>query len=504
MFGLRDPDRRGSSTELPHERLLARQMRTHGSLRFAVAALICIGTLVGDWFVGIEGLRVLELIAVALVIAVVNTGVVYAVRHLSTSGTSDTRATRLALLKLRHVTIVADYLALAVLIQLLGGARSPFMVVFLLHIVLGSVMVSRSAAWIYTAFAISLIAFLIVGELVGLLHPVLPAGAVLDTVPLQPRYVATVLTAYTFLFVATTFLMTQLADSLRRADRGLIYAKSQLELLSDARRDFLHVALHNLKSPIAAVSMILENVRHELAGPLTDKQRELVGRSLARLQESEEFMRDLSKLAELEAADLSSLVETVPVASLLERIIEAHRDLAGARDQQVWVEDVGPVPLAALGSERLLHEAIVNLVTNAIKFTPRGGAIALGAERVGGDVRIWVRDTGPGIPPEKQHKLFLEFARLDTKLPDGERPKGTGLGLSIVKRIAEAHQGSVSVQSVPGTGSTFSLTIPAADPGPTPEDPPSQDGSQPTSKSSTGGDAQVSRSADHDNLPANP
>jgi len=151
---------------------------------------------------------------------------------------------------------------------------------------------------------------------------------------------------------------------------------------------------------------------------------------------------------------------------LLTRIVDEHRDLAAQRNQTLRIEDTGQLPLVALGSALLLREAIANLVTNAIKFTPRDGTVTLGCQRAGPNVRIWVRDTGPGIPPEQQHKLFLEFARLDTTLPDGEKPKGSGLGLSIVKRIADAHDGTVTVQSSPGQGATFTLTVPAADPEP--------------------------------------
>ncbi len=503
MLGLRDPDRRGDQAELPHERLLARQMRTHGTLRFAVAALIFAGTLVAHWVVGIEELRHEALFAIAIVIATVNLGVVAAVRRLGRTSAESPGAARVALLKLRHVTMVADYLSLTVLVLLVGGARSPFTVVFLLHVVLGAVMVSRSAAWIYTAFAIALINGLVLGELVGWIQPDMPVGAVLDRSPLTPRFAATLLVAYVFLFLVTTFLMTQLADSLRRADRELISAKSQLEHLSAARRDFLHVALHNLKSPIAAVSMLVENVRHGLAGPVTEKQRELLTRVLERLRDSQDFMTDLNKLAQLEAADLGSLVETVPIAPMLRRIIDEHRDLSDQRRQTLQLQTDESAELRVQGSERLLHEATVNLVTNAIKFTPREGQITVGAKAEGGQVHIWVRDTGPGILPEQQSKLFLEFARLDTQLPDGERPKGSGLGLSIVKRITEAHGGTVSVQSTAGEGTTFSLSFPIAPPGAAaPPSPP--ESLPPSGAGSAESDTQVSLSADHDNLPANP
>ena len=456
MFGLRDS---GRVTTLTHERLLARQLRSHSTLRYGVAVTIVVAALVARWLVEIEDLALLPLLVMAAVIATMNTGVVAIIHNLER--TADLGRSRRPLLALRHTTIAADYVALATLIELVGGVRSPFVAAFVLHVVLGCVMVSRTAAWLYTGFAVLLVNGLVAAELTGILEPRLPAGAVLSAGPLGVRYAASISMVHSALLVITTALMTRLVASMRSAEGQLIETKQELERLSNARRDFLHVALHNLKSPTAAATMLLENLRLGLAGPVNDRQQDLLSRSLKRLEESRQFMKDLATLAALEAGALAVLEQPVELLPLLQRIAEEHADLVGARGQELSVAAPDKASgLVVRGSERLLHEAVVNLVTNAIKFTPRGGTITLGAEASAGVARVFVRDSGPGVPPEKLESLFREFSRLNTVLPDGERPEGSGLGLSIVRRVAEAHGGTVSVRSSPGCCAVFTIELP--------------------------------------------
>ena len=109
---------------------------------------------------------------------------------------------------------------------------------------------------------------------------------------------------------------------------------------------------------------------------------------------------------------------------------------------------------------RLLREAVVNYVTNAIKYTPEGGRVGIGARLKDGSLVIEVSDTGLGIPPDRLSNVFKDFGRVQSELPDGTKPEGTGLGLSITKRVVEAHGGLVGVESVVGVGSRFRIVLP--------------------------------------------
>ncbi len=448
---------------LPYRRLLARQLGVHCRMRFGVVGLIVAGVLVADLVVGVAGLPVGALLGTATGLAVFNLGVRAGIRWLARL--SPAQRAQTWLLALRHATILFDYLTLTLLIHLVGGARSPFLPAFLLHIVLGSVMVNRAAAYVYALLAVALVNTTVFGELAGLWTPVLPAGAVASDGPLDPRFAVSVSAAYTSLFVVTTWLLTSLAEAMRHVERELVARSAELARVSAARRDFLHVALHNLKSPLAAVTMLLDSLGLGLAGPLEIRQRELVDRARKRLAGSDRFLRDLGVLANLEAHELTSLESRVELGELLGRLIEENRDLAGARAQSLELDRaVGPAWVR--GNDRLLFEAIVNLVTNAIKYSPRGGTIRVKLALAGDTAQVSVADEGPGIPPERRSELFREFARLDTVLPDGERPPGSGLGLSIVQRIVTSLGGRVMVQSELGRGSVFTLELPLTPPRP--------------------------------------
>ena len=148
------------------------------------------------------------------------------------------------------------------------------------------------------------------------------------------------------------------------------------------------------------------------------------------------------------------------LAPVVERVVEDQRDLARARRQTLSLFVEQPLPLV-VGHERLLSEALVNYLTNAIKYTPEGGQIQVRARTRGARLRLEVIDSGVGIPECDRPRLFREFVRLDHQGTAVAGTQGSGLGLSIVRRIALAHGGDVGVDSEPGRGSTFWMELPA-------------------------------------------
>jgi signal transduction histidine kinase len=111
-----------------------------------------------------------------------------------------------------------------------------------------------------------------------------------------------------------------------------------------------------------------------------------------------------------------------------------------------------------VGDERRIRQVVINLLSNAVKFTPAGGSIDVSASRVDGEVRVSVADTGPGIAPEDQQRIFEEFQQAEA---GKEQREGTGLGLALSKRLVELHRGRIWVDSGLGRGSTFTFTLPA-------------------------------------------
>lgn len=440
---------------LTHQ-LLGARLYLHTKVRVVAALLLVAGALFGRHVVGMVGLDVQALVGLAVIILLYDLIIWILIRRARSP--ADTVLHYRFLQGLMHATIALDFLALTGVVWLMGGARSPFMVFYLLHVILSAVLLSPREAAVSTIMAYALLATLVIGEWAGLI-PVHPVAGIKWTEPLNGVYAGTLLAAYGLLFGIASYLLVSLSGALQRGEAQMQAALAALERVSALRRDFLHIAVHNMGSPVGAVTMFLQNLRGGLAGPLSSKQEQWLDRALSRLEGLSGFLFDLRVLATLEAGRFEEEMTQVDLAPLLAQLVEEYEDLATEKRQRLDLEVPGPLPV--VGNERLLREAVVNYITNAIKYTPPEGHIVVSGRRNGDSVRVAVQDDGPGIDPADQARLFAEFQRL-ARTEEGETPRGTGLGLSIVRRVVEAHGGTVGLDSRPGEGSCFYLDLPAA------------------------------------------
>ncbi len=223
----------------------------------------------------------------------------------------------------------------------------------------------------------------------------------------------------------------------------------------DALRRFIADASHELRTPITA----LRTFNELLQGPAVDDaaaREEFLEESQAQIERLTWITHNLLDLSRLDAGLAALELEDCDAAALLERVAAPFRPQAGERGLTLVVAT--PAPGLTLRCDRARVEmALANLVDNAVKYTPPEGEVILGAERKGPEVRLWVRDTGPGVGAEELPRLFNRFYRAGARSVEG-----SGLGLSIARRIAEAHGGRAAVESAPGAGSTFVLAFPAA------------------------------------------
>ena len=342
---------------------------------------------------------------------------------------------------------------------LVGGAQSPFLAFYLLHAILASVLLSRRAAYGHATLGYLLLAGLVLGEWLGLIAKHRPVGAVPGGPEVEFRVVLTVLFVYGLLIAVTTALTTGIVRLLRESDRKLREAGERLERLADMRRSFLHVVLHDLRSPVGTVVAMLEGLGGGIDGPLSEAQKHRVGRAGERLRGALDLLRGLRVLADLETERLESMMAPVDMLDLIRALVEDHLDAAEQRGQSL--QAVLPASLPPVrGVDRLIREALANYLTNAIKYTDRGGTITVRAAHVGQAVRVEVSDDGSGIATEAQGRLFQEFTKVGKAGSGSGEAAGIGLGLSIVRRIAEAHGGRFGVNSQPGQGSTFFIELP--------------------------------------------
>lgn len=443
---------------LTHELMLAGRLYLFVLARYLVAALIVAGAIVARFVVGVEDLRVGSLVAIAVFIATYNTVILRL-----NAGKGD-RSAEPEVVRLRRMllaaSIVLDFLSLWVAAWFVGGARSPFVVFFLFHIVIASLFLSRRGAFASALMATAMVVALVAVEVTGLVPPPLPVGAVSDDAPLDPRYAVTLVVVYLGLFLVIVASQTHVAGALRESELEMQRRTEEARSVSGMRRDFLMVALHDVNAPVGAASLLLRNLQEGLCGPLAPAQRAQVARALVQLDSLERLVRDLRTLGELDTTDLDAHSTEVSLSFLVLGVVDEASDAARAKGLALAVEETSP-PAIVYGVPRLLREAIANYVSNAIKYTPEGGSISCRVRSVNGWFRLEVTDTGVGISEQDRSRLFEEFVRVGQERPEVRTVRGTGLGLSIVRRIAVAHRGRVGVDSTRGAGSTFWMELPA-------------------------------------------
>jgi signal transduction histidine kinase/DNA-binding response OmpR family regulator len=236
---------------------------------------------------------------------------------------------------------------------------------------------------------------------------------------------------------------------------SVVRAKEEIERASKFKDQFLSTMSHELRTPLNAVLGFSDLLVEERYGPLNDRQRRYVehihngGNHLLKL------INDILDLSKIEAGRLQLAVESVRLTNAFSEVIDTLHPLADRKSQTIEPRVEGDLSVRA--DETRLRQILTNLVGNAVKFTPEGGKIRMAARLVDGMARIEVHDSGPGIPPEQQKKIFEAFYRLSQS---AKAPEGTGLGLTITQRLVEMHGGRLGVESTPGTGSCFYFTLP--------------------------------------------
>jgi signal transduction histidine kinase len=230
-----------------------------------------------------------------------------------------------------------------------------------------------------------------------------------------------------------------------------------LEIADRAKSDFVQMVTHELRSPLSAVQSMLRVLEQGYVGPITSKQQDLIQRSQRRVSFLLALVNDLLELAAGKMEQLKGEKKEVILNETITKVTELVRTSAEEKGLELKVE-IAEEPLALVGIEDGLERVFMNLVSNAVKYTPAGGSVAVKAWSENDQIKVKVSDTGIGIPEEALPRIFDEFYR--AKNAKAIEMEGTGLGLAIAKDVVEQHGGRISVESTEGEGSTFYVTLP--------------------------------------------
>lgn len=254
---------------------------------------------------------------------------------------------------------------------------------------------------------------------------------------------------------------TDVSDSVR-VENALRDKNAALEAAEKLKLDFLANVSYQLRTPLNAIMGFTEILGQEYFGPLNARQKEYAADIHKASNRLLDLINDILDLSTIEAGYLTLHRQDVKVGAMLESVIDLVADWA--RKEKIRLTLDCPKNIGTLkADESRLKQAIVNLIRNAIAFTPEGGSIELSAKKRKDGIEIRVSDTGIGIPEEDQRRILRPFEKAASKIKDSRKEQrgGAGLGLSLVQNIVTLHGGSMELVSTPGKGTTVTLFIPS-------------------------------------------
>ncbi len=341
------------------------------------------------------------------------------------------------------IQISADLVALLVLTYYTGGVESPFLLFYLFHIIIASLILPSAIVALIIAAVLGMMFGGALLELSGVIahHPIhglFPAAQYTNG-----TYIAVQFAAFAFTFFVINYLANSISKELYLRERSLTRAYKQLEEAEKTKSRYVMSVVHDLKTPIAAAITYLNMLLDKSFGELSDEMERPIERSRVRLQGAITLINDILQLSQVKlASDVE--VQDVNLSALISEIYEEMRILFMAKKIRfsTWTNAENDVHVEA--EPKLLKLAIANIISNAHKYSENDSTVEVHLKEIDGLASIEVADSGIGIPEGEIDKIFQDFYRTGISKKKSE---GTGLGLSIVKQIIHQFNGTVHVES---------------------------------------------------------
>ena len=450
---------------IPIYRALADRVRWLIKLRWAVLLVIFVGTLLGHRVLA-DMLPMNYLYAAYAAIALVNAfSWVIAYRLVSPGASYQIHSV------LMQAQVIADLFSLTALLHFSGGLENPASTFYPLLVLMGSILLTRRASYLYATLATVLWFGLLLAEASGLLPHYNLTGFRLPIRYSQPMHIVAEGLVVGCVSFAVAALSSSIIDQVRRGEHQLYEANARCKLragelaelnrrlqeLDQTRTLLVRLVTHELRAPVAAIQSYLRLI---LEGYVPQERiMEIIEKAERRAREQLDLISDLLDLARLQQGKGKPSAQAADAAAVLKDVLDMMQ--ASVQDKSLSLEiNVAEAEYGVRCSPEHMKQVWTNLVSNAVRYTPSGGDIYVDL-RIGDSVVCGaVRDTGIGMAPDELGHIFENFYRTP-KAKEMVR-EGTGLGLSIVRGIMERYGGRVWAESELGKGSSFHFELPRA------------------------------------------
>jgi signal transduction histidine kinase len=353
------------------------------------------------------------------------------------------------------LNIAADLFVMTGAVYLTGGPSSPLVPIYFIEVAVMALLTNLGLTIVTITACVVLFTTM----------SVLTRAGVLPLLPTPYELVGSLTTAYTAVAIGT-FAMCTLApgayiaiivQQLRAKEAALEEQARDLLEAAKEKSQFMVNVTHELRTPLHGILGLSDLMREGIYGPVTEPQKESIQGIMESAKGLLTHIDALLLLARSEASKLDIVASTVVLSELVNSVAATGRSMRGRKELALEVSVARDLP--ELTTDRgKLAQILVNLLANAIKFTPEGGRVTIEARRAGEGVAILVRDTGIGIPKTELGRIFDEFHQVDGS--SSRTYGGVGVGLSLARRLATMLGGRIEVESTEGKGSTFTVELP--------------------------------------------
>lgn len=354
--------------------------------------------------------------------------------------------------------IFLDLLSLALLLHFSGGVENPFIFYFIFHMIIASILLSARASYIQATIATILFALLVSFEYYGIIPHFCLTKYIGTDLHKNTLYILGISGVFITTIYLSVFMATSISKKLREKERLLHLANDELKEQDRLKSEYVLRVAHDLKADLAAVQSCLKVVIEGMVGKVNEKQMDMIQRAERRTVNLIHFVRDLLNLSRIKARrDVQ--ITSLSLQEVISQTIETMHFRPDSKNITLQIDI--PPSLPMVNADKANMECLfINLISNAVKYTPQKGRVQIEAEEKGNQILVKISDTGIGIPASDIPKIFDEFYRAENA--QAMEKDGTGLGLAIVKYIVQIHGGRIWVESEEKKGSCFSFTLPKA------------------------------------------
>ena len=352
-----------------------------------------------------------------------------------------------------YFQIYSDLMILTCLLHYSGGVENPFIIYYIFHMIISSILLTPKECYIITSFALSFIGALAFLEYQGIISHYNLEGFYTHSFYHNKIY----LMGTGFIFITTSYMVvymtTSIASKLRKQEEAYRKANIELENKDTIKNEYVLRLTHDIKGHIAAIQNILRAAMITRSG---EEKREFIEQAYKRTRRLMDFVKDLLKLTSLRLQNKLEMSE-FPIKDSLDKILLELGVIIAEKKIQINT-NITDVAETIFGNQLSIEEALYNVISNAVKYSPVEGPIDINAKKRKDHYLIEIIDKGVGIPKNEQKLIFNEFYRA-SNVKRVEKTS-SGFGLSLVKQVIDKHHGKISIESDMNSGTKISLLIP--------------------------------------------